>query len=335
MKNRKGFRLSWIAMIAIVTSASVVVAQDGRGSNVGGPGGGQGGQGRGPGGQGGGQGGPGGQRGGQRMGAPRGPMLLLNPQVIKELKETDEQVKAIQALLQKNGQGGRGGQGGGPGGPGGFGGGQGGPGGPGGRGGQGGGPGGQGGQGGGPGGPGGFGGGQGGPGGPGGGMNPEEGKKMEEAIKKILNAGQYKRYRQIDIQVQGPRWFTVPEVDDVLNLSEKQHDQIDEIMKNGRPPQGGPGGPGGQQGGPGGPGGQQGGPGGDMAKFADDLMKKIMSVLNESQRNKYKEMTGAQFKLERPQGGPGGPGGGQGGPGRGGPGGGGPGGGGPGGGGGN
>ena len=69
-----------------------------------------------------------------------------------------------------------------------------------------------------------------------------------------------------------------------------------------------------------------------MAKFADDLMKKIMTVLNESQKNKYKEMTGAPFKLERPQGGPGGGqggpggpggfGGGQGGPGRGGPGGG-------------
>jgi hypothetical protein len=164
-------------------------------------------------------------------------------------------------------------------------------------------------------------------------MNPEEGRKMEGAIKKILNAGQYKRYRQIDIQVQGPRWFMNPEAQDMLNLSEKQHDQIDEIMKNGRPPQGGQGGPGGQ-GGQGGPGGQQGGrgqggPGGDMGKFADDLMKKIMSVLNENQKNKYKELTGAQFKLERPQGGPGGPGGpggfggGQGGPGRGGPGGGG------------
>ena len=135
-----------------------------------------------------------------------------------------------------------------------------------------------------------------------------------------------------------------PEVGDALNLSEKQHDQIEEIMQNGRPPQGGQGGgqggPGGGQGGPGqgGPGGQQGGrgqggPGGDMAKFADDLMKKIMSVLNENQKSKFKEMTGAPFKLERPQGGPGGGqggpggpggfGGGQGGPGRGGPGGGG------------
>ena len=56
-----------------------------------------------------------------------------------------------------------------------------------------------------------------------------------------------------------------------------------------------------------------------MGKFADELMKKIMGVLSESQKNKYKEMTGAPFKLERPQGGqgggpggppPGGPGGG-------------------------
>jgi hypothetical protein len=49
-----------------------------------------------------------------------------------------------------------------------------------------------------------------------------------------------------------------------------------------------------------------------MGKFADDLLKKLLTVLNDNQRSKYREMTGAPFKLERPQGGPrgqGGPGG--------------------------
>jgi hypothetical protein len=140
-------------------------------------------------------------------------------------------------------------------------------------------------------------------------MSPEEGKKMDEAIKKILSPGQFKRYHQIDLQVDGPRAFMRPEVGEALGLTDDQRDQIEEMMQNSRPPQGGPG-----QGGPGGQGGRQGGPGGpggDMNKFADDLMKKILGVLTESQRSKYKEMTGSPFKLERPQGGPGqgGPGG--------------------------
>jgi hypothetical protein len=136
---------------------------------------------------------------------------------------------------------------------------------------------------------------------------------MEEAIKNILTPGQYKRYREINLQVEGPRAFMRPELGDALNLSEDQRDQIREIMESNRPPQGGPGGPppggpgqGGQQGGGQQGGGQRGpgGPGGDPGKFADALMDKIKAVLTEAQKAKYKEMTGAAFKLERPQGGP-------------------------------
>jgi len=296
MANRKGFPITWIALIAMASSAASIYAQGG--PQQGGPG-----QGFGQGGPG--QGGPqGGRQGGMRMGPPHGPMLLLNPQVIKELKETDEQVKQIQALMPKGRQGQGGGQG--------FGGGYGGPpqGGPPPRQNGGGGdefaPEPQGGQG--------FGGGQGGPG-----FNPEENQRMEAAIKKILTESQYKRYKQIDIQVDGPRAFQRPEVSEALGLTEAQQDKMREIMEANRP-QGGPGGQGrpgqGGQGGPppqggpgqGGPG--QGGPGqgGDPSKFADELMKKLMVVLTDSQKNKWKELTGAPFKLQPMQGRPGGQG---------------------------
>ena len=125
-------------------------------------------------------------------------------------------------------------------------------------------------------------------------MSPEQGKKMVEAIKKILSASQFKRYHQIDLQVSGPRVFTRPEVSEVLGLTDDQRDQIEQIMESNRPPQGG---------GQGGRGGQGGPGGGDMGKFADEMMKKVMVVLTETQKNKFKEMAGAPFKLDRPQGG--------------------------------
>ncbi len=282
MAQLKRLPVALIALIAVASGASSVMAQTSKGTLTGslliqgGPG--QGGPQRGP------QGGP---RGGMRMGPPHGPQLLLNPQVIKELKETDTQVQKIRELMKGQrggpGQGGPGGpppQGGGQDGDQGFGGPppQGGP------------------------------GGQGGPGQGGPGFDPEKGKQMESAIKKILNETQYKRYRQIDLQVDGPRAFQRPEVVEALQISEDQMDQIREIMEQNRP-QGGP-----PQGGPG-----QGGRGqGDPGKFADELMKKITAVLSDSQKSKFKELVGAPFKLERPKGGPqGGPG--QGGPGQGGP----------------
>lgn len=228
--------------------------------------------------QGGFQGGPG-MMGGPMMRAPGGPALLMQPDVQKELKLTDDQIQKIQEIVRQGGpqggpqgQGGRGGFQGGPpqggqgggfqggppqGGQGGF---QGGP--PQGRGGQGGPP-----QGGFQGGPpqGGF---QGGPGGPG--MGPQGDQRrqeMEKKIKGVLSGEQYTRYQELALQAEGARAILRPEIGEKLNLTDEQRDKIQEIMQANRPQggpqgQGGRGGQGGFQGGPpqGGQGGFQGGP---------------------------------------------------------------------------
>lgn len=165
--------------------------------------------------------------------------------------------------------------------------------------------------------------------------NDETPKKVRAEIKKVLDARQFKRYEQIELQAAGPIAFTRTEVSEALGLSEDQLRQIHEIIRQMMPPPGGPGGGqgpggfgpggGGQQGGPG-SGGQQGGqgrragqggghqggqPGNDMRQ---QVMEKIMRVLTDNQRAHWKEMVGEPFRFPpmRPPQGPGG--GGQGGP---------------------
>lgn len=268
----------WMTSILAIATVMTAVAQ--------GPGGFQGGP---PpqGGQGGGQRGPGGpgEFGRPRQGPPVGAALLMNPQVIEELKLSRDQVQSVHKIAEKYRRGP-----GGPGGPGGQGGFQGG---------------GQrnGGQQGGP-----PQGGPGGPGGPGqGGPGGEDMRQMEDDIKKVLDKKQFGRYKQISLQVMGPRAFHNPEIVQALEITEDQRDSIRQIMEQNRPQPGGPG-----QGGPGGQGGF------DPGKHAEMLMGKIMGVLSNSQKDKWKEMAGAKFVLKMQQGrGPGGPGrpGGQGGPG--------------------
>ncbi|HWD38075.1 MAG TPA: hypothetical protein VG944_04450 [Fimbriimonas sp.] len=260
-----------------------------------------------------------------RRGGP-GPIgLLMNPKVQKELKMTDEQIQAARKLMPPRPPRGRAGgpppggpDFGGPGGPP--------PGGP---------------DFGGPGGPpmppGGFEGGEDGPpapppGGFGGepglrrGPGDGGGRAMEEKVKKLLSAGQYKRFHEIDLQVQGAHALLRPEVSKELGLTEDQRHQLREILP---PPfmrgPGGPGGPGmrGRRGPGGGPGGFGGGPEGDgppppppgdedgpMPHPMDghrgpgnraEIEHRAMSVLTESQREKWHEMLGKKFDL-RPEG---------------------------------
>lgn len=273
------------AITALVAAFALSYGQGGFGGPP------QGGPDRGGPGQGGpGQGGPGQGGPGQQFRMPRGPQLLKNPDVQKELKLSDAQMKAIdQAFPQPGGgQGGRGGPGGpgmqgGPGGPGG----QGGPGGPGGQGAQGGQRGGgqrNGGQ-----------GGQGGRGGQGG-PNPQNDAK----IKEILSPQQYTRFKQIEIQVVGPLGLMMPEVAERLQITEEQREDIREVLESMRPPEGG-----------------QGGQSQDPAKRMKEVMSKVLAVLSEKQRAEYRALVGKEFVLTTrpPMGGPGGPGGRQGGPG--------------------
>jgi hypothetical protein len=137
-------------------------------------------------------------------------------------------------------------------------------------------------------------------------MDPEMGRKLDESIQKILDKAQYKRFKQIELQVSGPMGIARPDIVEALGLTETQMDKIEKVLEANRP-QGGPGGPG--QGGPGQ--GGPGGPGGPNVQQQEEVMKKVLAVFTETQRGKYKELCGAPFKLSMP--GPGGPGG-QGGP---------------------
>ncbi|AIE85253.1 hypothetical protein OP10G_1885 [Fimbriimonas ginsengisoli Gsoil 348] len=265
-------------------------------------------------------------------------MILMIPQVRKELGLSEEQVDQIREAFHlpefmgndgpppPEGGFGGGGFGGGPGGPGG-----------------------QGGPGRGPGRPG-QGGPEGGFGGPGGqGRGPEgrggQGRKREEdtKLKGILSERQFARYQQISLQMEGPGAIVRPEHAKALGLSEDQVDEIHEILDRNRPrgnrgpdgPGGGFGGPGrpGGQGGPGwggeggpgggpgrpgqgGPGGGFGGPGGPGGPGAEGgfggpppqeneaqrrrVNDEIMKVLTDGQRDKWKSMLGKPFELKRP-----------------------------------
>jgi hypothetical protein len=266
----KKSKLSTRIFIGLALGALFAVAQtsptmQGAGPNRGG------GQQGGPGGPGGGPGGSPG--GGMRMQMPPvGPVLLIHPDVVRELNLSQDQIEATHAFMEQNrppmGQSG-------PGGP------------PNGASGQ---------------------GGQGGLGQAGEQMQ----RKFEAFINQNLTQQQRNRFHQIELQVQGPRAFMMPEVGEKLSLSSQQREAIRKILDANRPPM--PGGP--PNGGPanGGRGGQ-----GDLGERARRIMNQIMEVLSQPQQAKYRELIGNPFRLSpmggRPGGRPGRQNGGSGGPG--------------------
>ncbi|MFQ3588200.1 MAG: hypothetical protein SNJ74_00580 [Fimbriimonadaceae bacterium] len=168
---------------------------------------------------------------------------------------------------------------------------------------------------------------RGGPGmGPGGGPGPFD---IDGALREILGEAQYRRWTQIELQLSGPQAFARPEIGDQLQLTDRQRQQIIQILRDNRPDfaPGGPGagqgpggrgpvGPGGRGQGPGGPGvgrGQgQAGPGGGMGgptmgpnfdpQRRERVMQQIMGVLNPQQQRQYRQMLGAPFQLPPPNG---------------------------------
>lgn len=236
-------------------------------------------------------GGPGGRpgQGGMRMGGFRGGggRLLLNDKVQKELKMTKAQIAKADKLF--GGQGGMGGPGGAQGGN---------------RGG---------------GAPGGAR--AGGPGGGGqGGDAQREARRLatEKQVKSVIDAKQFARYRQIQLQLQGANVLTRADIAKEVGLTSAQVKKIEDIRQKqfqsmgfGAPPGGGRPPAGGNRGGARGgqpPAGGRGGPpgasagGGDMRaqfqKMRDEMDKKILAVLTASQRQKWQSMLGPKFSLQ-------------------------------------
>lgn len=142
---------------------------------------------------------------------------------------------------------------------------------------------------------GGFGGGRGGGGG-GQGFDPEalraQRERMEAEVQKILTPEQYKRYRELNLQLQGPRALGQPEVAKEVGLSEAQQNQIRQLIQAEQETmrsmfQGG-------------------GGGGDFQAMREQMQamraetdRKILAVLNAEQKAKWESMLGKKFEFQR------------------------------------
>jgi Spy/CpxP family protein refolding chaperone len=125
-------------------------------------------------------------------------------------------------------------------------------------------------------------------------INDEASKAQEE----LLNPQQKNRLKEITVQQSGPRAFLDQEVQKTLNLTDEQKDKIKTINENFQkqefeifPRRGG--------------GRASPGRGGYQERFekSDALRKesvdKILAILTDDQKKKYKEMTGMPFELKR------------------------------------
>jgi hypothetical protein len=126
--------------------------------------------------------------------------------------------------------------------------------------------------------------------------------KFQADVKAILTAEQAKRAREIQLQMQGARALTTPEVAKELGLSEKQVADIQQALTVPRPE-------GGQ------PGQAPGGGGGfdreAFMKAREEANKKALAILTADQRKRWEAMQGKKFEFQMPQRAPGGaPGGG-------------------------
>jgi hypothetical protein len=121
------------------------------------------------------------------------------------------------------------------------------------------------------------------------------GEETQKALSGVLNPDQEKRFKQIELQVRGPRAFTDPEVQKTLNLTADQQEKIKTINQDAekqmsalRP-------------GPGGGGGEQRNPE-EMRKKMTEMRKETMSrsmeVLTDDQKKQWKEMTGEPFEVK-------------------------------------
>lgn len=114
------------------------------------------------------------------------------------------------------------------------------------------------------------------------------GKASNEAIAKVLDDKQMKRFRQIELQAAGPRAFTLPEVQKNLKLTDDQKTKMKEISDDA---------------------GQkrreliQGGFNEEtrnkMTELNKETMEKTLGVLTAEQKKTWKEMTGKPFQVIR------------------------------------
>ncbi len=112
-------------------------------------------------------------------------------------------------------------------------------------------------------------------------------KANEKALNEILKPEQIKRLKQISLQQQGSRAFATPEVADTLKLTDEQKDKIktitEDAAKEMRDLRGG---------------GFNEEARTKMAEIRKATNEKVLGVLTDEQKGKYKELTGEPFKGE-------------------------------------
>jgi hypothetical protein len=116
----------------------------------------------------------------------------------------------------------------------------------------------------------------------------EQNRECEKAVQEILKPDQAKRFRQILLQEQGIQTFFRPEVVSALGITKEQKEKIQAIQEESRKQVKGL---------------RQ--PGGDrekiqkkMAELTKAGAEKVVKILTDDQKAKWKEMTGAPFTGE-------------------------------------
>lgn len=133
-----------------------------------------------------------------------------------------------------------------------------------------------------------------GPGGPGRGpgFGPEQRERTINELKKILDAKQMERLEQLDLQMAGVFAFNRPDVGEKLGLSETQREKIRDILREARPPM-----PPRPE--PGQPGTPPPPPPRDPQAMSKEFEPKVLAVLTETQKGKWKAMQGKKFEFKR------------------------------------
>jgi hypothetical protein len=124
----------------------------------------------------------------------------------------------------------------------------------------------------------------------------EQAKATDKAVAEVLKPEQMKRVKQISLQQQGARALSNPEVATALKLTDEQKDKVKSIQEEARTALGQRG----QRG-------QRGRPSEEELKKLQEARKatneKLMNVLTDEQKTKWKELSGEPFKgeISRPQ----------------------------------
>lgn len=117
---------------------------------------------------------------------------------------------------------------------------------------------------------------------------------MDKKLKEILDAGQYNRYHELELQFNGPSAAMRKDVGEKLGITEEQRQAIMEIMQKNRPQPPAPPEPGAEP--------QRPDPEKmfkEMEARREKINAEIMALFTGEQKSKWAELIGKPFKFNR------------------------------------